>query len=116
MVANVIKQAREKHEHWYNTFVTYLADHHGKVADEFAITDAQCEFGKWIKTVGLVEHGELAEMHELAHAHHELHLHVCAIANSQHHHLKSRTELAKLEQTKQRVMDLLDSLEKKLAN
>ncbi len=115
MVANVIKEAREKHEHWFKSFIEYLADHHAKVSDAFAITDAECEFGKWLKEVGLAEHGELPEMHELAHAHHELHMHVRSIVNSQHMHLKSRAELVKVEQSKDKMIDLLGELEKKFS-
>lgn len=115
MVANIMKEAREKHEAWFSAFVEFIANHHGKVGEEFSIDHSDCEFGKWLTDVGLKQHGDLPEMHELAHAHHLLHSHVQSIVERQHIHMKSRLEMVKVEQAKDQVLDLLEKLEHKLA-
>ncbi len=114
MSSEIIRDAREKHEHWFNSFMDSLVDNKGQVDDSLSITHDECEFGKWLNETGLKEYAELEEMHELARVHRELHLHVRNIVERQNVHLKTRLEFGQVEQSRDRLLLLLDKLEQQL--
>ncbi len=111
MSSDIIRDAREKHEHWYAAFMKSLISYNGQVEDNLAITHEECKFGQWLLEVGLKQHGDMPQMHRLARTHRELHLHVRNIIESQEMHLKTRLRFAQLEQTRDRLLAQLDELE-----
>lgn len=109
-------EAKTKHLLWLTKLQAYLDGNDG-LSEEQIISSHVCDLGKWLDTEGKMKYSGMIEMQELEKAHDDLHESAAMVLKFKDTEEKENQEkyFMDLIIISQKIMSLLDSLEKKIA-
>ncbi len=108
--------ARAKHKLWKTRLRAFL-DGESSMSEDEAVSHHDCDLGKWLYGVGLRDHGELPQMQELEKIHAEMHTLIKQVirARKEGDMAKAESAFARVERYSDRIVSLLEELEREAA-
>lgn len=108
--------AANKHLAWKSRLRHFLHSDQ-PLTDAELISHRECDLGKWLYSSGMKKYGHFSEMQDIEREHAEFHATIKTFASLQRDGRRdqAQTELAKIDRLSDKVVSLLNGLERKLA-
>lgn len=115
MITVDFTNAKTKHLLWLTKLQAYLDGKDGLTEEQIS-SSHDCDLGKWLDTQGKMKYSTLSEMQELEKAHDEIHEvgeHIVKFNQENDKAMVEKTFIDLIDRS-QRIMSLLDTLERKI--